>query len=231
MSNPRELMARLNPQTIKYDIGRGGMSELTNQDIAAALAFVPAGLGREVLEACWWPDGAALRRNSLRDAVYARVRVEFDRQGEMLAEARTHRGMIHACANWHHAPTAELRREMQQADARLESAKAKCWPPSAWEMLPVIVRAVIGEIAQPNQCHVCMGRGQKVIEELVVMCAPCSGRGVVPTSDRKRAEAIGRDESTYRSTWRPMYEWLMRVMLDAEQEAARQMSEALKSAA
>ena len=231
MSNPRELMARLNPQTIKYDIGRGGVSELSNQDIAAALAFVPAGLGREVLEACWWPDGAALRRHSLRDAVYSLVRTELERQTALLSDARTHRGMIYACANWSSSTTPELRQEMQVADARLESVKIRCWPAAAWEMLPVIVQAVVNEIAHPNQCHVCGGRGQRMAEELVVTCASCSGRGTLPISDRKRAEAIGRDESTYRAKWRPMYEWLMRAILDAEQEAARSLSDALKDAA
>ncbi|REN10513.1 hypothetical protein DSI35_10890, partial [Mycobacterium tuberculosis] len=73
MANVRELMARLGPSTVKFDTGRGGTPDLTNQDIAAALGMVPAGLGRELLEACWWPDGAALRRHKLRDAVIALV--------------------------------------------------------------------------------------------------------------------------------------------------------------
>ena len=75
--NPREAMGRLGPTTVKFDIGRGGgKPDLTNQDIAAALGMVPAGLGRELLEACWWPDGAALRRHRLRDAVIALVTPE-----------------------------------------------------------------------------------------------------------------------------------------------------------
>ena len=48
MTDPRRLVARLNPTTVRYDVGRGGIPDLTAQDIAAALAFVPAGLGREV---------------------------------------------------------------------------------------------------------------------------------------------------------------------------------------
>lgn len=36
MANVRELMARLGPPTVKFDTGRGGKPDLTNQDIAAA---------------------------------------------------------------------------------------------------------------------------------------------------------------------------------------------------
>ncbi len=63
MTDPRRLLARLNPSTIRYDTLPGGVPELTAQDIAHALGLVPVGLGREVLQACWWPDGAALRRS------------------------------------------------------------------------------------------------------------------------------------------------------------------------
>lgn len=231
MANVREMLARLNPQTIRYDIGRGGVPELTNQDIAAALAFVPAGLGREVLEACWWPDGAALRSNKLRDAIYEHVRHELERQMRELSEARLHRGMLAACAGWADSPGAELRRELAAAEAKLDAVKARCWPSSAWDMLPIIVQAVVLEIAKPNQCPDCHGRGQTVAGELVVTCRMCEGRGRLPVSDRKRAMAIGRDESTYRIKWRPMYEWVSRQVSDAEQDAAHRLAEALKSAA
>lgn len=228
MTNPRELLGRLNPTTIRLDIGRGGVPSLTNQDIAAALAFVPAGLGREVLEACWWPDGAALRSTRLRDAVYAHVRPELERQARELSDARVHRGLLHAMAGWAHNPAPELRRELATAEARVEAVKARCWPVAAWDMLPALAQAVIHEIAHPNQCADCHGRGQHVAGELVVTCPTCGGRGALPVSDRKRAAAIGRDESTYRSTWRGMYEWLLRELQDAEQTAARHLADALR---
>lgn len=108
--NPRETMARLGPSTVKFDIGRGGgKPDLTNQDIAAALGMVPAGLGRELLEACWWPDGAALRRHKLRDAVIALVTPELQRQQRRLAEARTDLGLAEVCIGWGGAATAEQR--------------------------------------------------------------------------------------------------------------------------
>ncbi|MBE0270004.1 hypothetical protein G3H82_11765, partial [Xylella fastidiosa subsp. multiplex] len=105
MTDPRRLLARLNPSTIRYDTLPGGVPELTAQDIAHALALTPAGLGREVLEACWWSDGAALRRGPLRDAAVALVVPEIRRQQQRLLEARTDVGIVKACMGWTRATT------------------------------------------------------------------------------------------------------------------------------
>ncbi|AWH44517.1 hypothetical protein C1926_05520 [Stenotrophomonas sp. ZAC14A_NAIMI4_1] len=48
----------------------------------------------------------------------------------------------------------------------------------------------------------------------------CGGLDLGQVSDRRRAADIGRDESTYRSKWRGVYEWLSQRMTEAEQEAA-----------
>lgn len=100
MGNVSELMARLGPSSVKLDAGRGGTPDLTNQDIAAALGMVPTGLGRELLEACWWPDGAALRSHRLRGAVIVLVTPELLRQKRKLADARTELGLAEVCMGW-----------------------------------------------------------------------------------------------------------------------------------
>ncbi|WP_313424718.1 hypothetical protein [Stenotrophomonas rhizophila] len=220
MANVRELMARLGPSTVKFDTGRGGTPDLTNQDIAAALGMVPAGLGRELLEACWWPDGAALRRHKLRDAVIALVTPELRRQQRRLADARTELGLAEVCMGWAGAVTAEQRCERDRAAHRLGQVKAQCWPISTLESLPSLAAAVIGEIAKRPHCHPCEGRGELISAELRVICKGCGGSGVVAVSDRRRAAAVGRDESTYRAKWRGVYEWLLEQMQQAEQEAA-----------
>mgnify|MGYP000895375213 CR=1 FL=1 len=231
MANVRELLGRLNQQTIRYDVGRGGIPELSNQDIAAALAFVEPGLGRELLEACWWPDGAALRRKQLRDAVIALVQPELRRQWQLLADARTELGIAKACMGWGGAVTPEQQRELERATARLERVTAECWPRTTLESLPTLAQAVIREIAHRSLCGDCGGRGQLVAGELVVTCATCGGHGVVPMSDRKRAAAIGRDEAAYRRNWRGVYEWLLVRMRNAESAAAAQLRRALDRAA
>lgn len=220
MGNARELMARLGPTTVKFDIGRGGKPDLTNQDIAAALGMVPAGLGRELLEACWWPDGAALRRHKLRDAVIALVQPELLKQQRRLADARTELGIAQVCMGWAGAVTAAQRAERDRAATRLGQVKAQCWPISTLESLPTLAAAVIDEIAKCPHCAACEGRGEVSSGEVRVPCKPCDGSGLVAISDRRRAVAIGRDESTYRSKWRGVYEWMLDRMREAEQEAA-----------
>lgn len=219
--NPREAMGRLGPTTVKFDIGRGGgKPDLTNQDIAAALGMVQAGLGRELLEACWWPDGAALRRHKLRDAVIALVTPELQRQQRRLAEARTDLGLAEVCIGWGGAATAEQRANRDAAQQRLGRVKAQCWPISTLESLPTLAMAVISEIAHRPHCASCEGRGQTLSGKLLMTCKVCGGSGLGQVSDRRRAAAIGRDESTYRSKWRGVYEWLLQRMTEAEQEAA-----------
>lgn len=230
--NPRETMARLGPSTVKFDIGRGGgKPDLTNQDISAALGMVPARLGRELLEACWWPDGAALRRHKLRDAVIALVAPELQRQQKRLAEARTDVGLAEVCMGWGGAATAEQRANRDAAQQRLGWVKAQCWPISTLESLPTLAAAVISEIGKRPHCSACEGRGQAMLGELLVPCKVCGGSGLGAVSDRRRAAAIGRDEAAYRRTWKPVFEWLLSKMTEAEQDAAWHMRVALGNAA
>jgi hypothetical protein len=229
MGNVRELMARLGPTTVKFDTGRGGTPDLTNQDIAAALGMVPAGLGRELLEACWWPDGAALRRHRLRDAVIALVTPELRRQQRKLADARTELGLAEVCMGWAGAVTAEQRAERDRAAHRLDQVKTQCWPISTLESLPTLAKAVISEIAERPHCQACQGRGEVMAGELRVICKGCVGSGVVAVSDRRRAAALGRDESSYRERWRGVYEWLLAKMSEAEQSAGASLANALSS--
>ncbi|MDS9990407.1 hypothetical protein LZ754_06735 [Xylella fastidiosa subsp. multiplex] len=223
MTDPRRLLARLNPSTIRYDTLPGGVPELTAQDIAHALALTPAGLGREVLEACWWSDGAALRRGPLRDAAVALVVPEIRRQQQRLLEARTDVGIVKACMGWTRATTSAQQAALRRAQERLDKLKAHLWPQATLEMLPVLVAAVVGELSTPQLCPCCHGRGERRVGALVKVCTACGSSGAVPASDRKRAAALGRDESTYRTTWRSLYEWLLERMGVAERQAATQL--------
>lgn len=232
MADVREMLGRLNAQTIKMDIGRGGTAELTNQDIAAALGMVDAGLGRELLEACWWPDGAALRRTQLRDAVLDLVQPELRRQAALLTDARTSYGIACACIGWSGPVTREQLAEKERAAARLDQVQLQCWPRNAVESLPTLVRAVITEMAQRALCSDCNGHGEVALApakpgKRVRSCVTCAGSGAVPVSDRRRAAAIGRDESTYRAKWRGMYVWLLSHFREAESRAAGNLKSAL----
>jgi len=234
MGNVRELMARLGPSTVKFDTGRGGTPDLTNQDIAGAIGMVPAGLGRELLEALWWPESGARRNQQLRRAVIALVAPEFTRQQQALAVARTELGIARTCMGWGGAAVTDAqRKECRRAEAALDEAKSVCWPNTTMESLGSLACAVIAEMAGAGCCKACQGlRTQAASSGAgVVECESCDGSGVEALSGRKRAAAIGADCSAYGRFWQPVYEWMLSQMRHAEAEAAAAFKRALSRAA
>lgn len=59
-----------------------------------------------------------------------------------------------------------------------------------------------------------------MLGELLVPCKVCGGSRLGAVSDRRRAAALGRDESSYRERWRGVYEWMLQRFSEAEQDAA-----------
>jgi hypothetical protein len=235
MGNVRELLSsRMGPTTVKFDTGRGGTPDLTTQDIAAALGMVPAGLGRELLEALWWPESAARRRDHLRTAVITLMAPEFTKQMHALANARTDLGIAKACIGWGGgAVTDAQRQELRRAEAALDNARAAVWPNNTMEQLGVLAGAVIAEMASCGCCKACGGlRIQASVGgNGVVECEACRGMGLEQLSGRKRALAIGADKSAYQRFWQPVYEWMLAHMRSAEHVAAESLSRALSRAA
>ena len=232
----RELLAsRMGPTTQRFDAGcGGGRPELTTQDIAAALAYVPDGLGRELMEVLWWPESAASRREHLRKAVIGLVAPEFIRQMHDLATARSEFGIAKACMGWGGGPvTGAQRRELVRTEQALEEARAATWPNNTMEQLGVLAGAVIEEMASCGCCKACDGlRFQAaVVGGGIVECETCGGVGLEQLSGRKRGAAIGADEAAYRRFWRPVYEWMLERMRSAEHVAAEAFSGALNRAA
>lgn len=213
-----EKLARLNAKNVRFDIGSGGIPDLTPQDIAAGLAFVPPGLGREVLIAVGWPDGA--RPQEVMRIAAEMACAELNRQ----FEAATLAGIRHAIAIW------EGGGRRRQVEVPQESSIRTIWPRNTAERLPAIVAACLSEIVNPHACHACHGRGTRVRLGLVVDCPACGGRGTVSVSDRKRAEMIGIDEATYRRNgWGQPYGWVLSQMLDAYHAASRRLHAALRA--
>lgn len=203
MANVREIVGDLHPEG------------------AGALGFVPEGLGRLVFEVCWTPS-APLLRGRLGEAVVELVLPEIGRQTRALIEASLDLQLASAALAWSRSPTQAQRMAEERARGRLGAVRAMAWPRATLESLPTLTAAVLGEIAGRNHCPSCEGRAELMIGELRVPCTACAGRGVLPVSDRKRALAIGRDEAAYRRSWRPVYEWLLRQLQDAEQQASRE---------
>lgn len=227
MTDPRRLLARLNPATARYDAGLGGIPSLTAQDIAAAIAFVPAGLGREVMCAVWWPDGAVLTRRVLHGHVARIVHERWRKQQRDLADARIELGMAHAIAGWHGRTTDEQRRNIRRAEIDYEAAKTRCWPDALPSRLKKLTETALIELAGDYRCRRCDGRGHVITGNLVALCEACSGSGAGKMSDCERALLIGVNESTFRRVWTGVYQWLLTTMADAELQARESMDGAL----
>ncbi|WP_434031853.1 hypothetical protein [[Pseudomonas] boreopolis] len=228
MADVRELLARFGPRSVRFDLGIRSDVVHAQLDVPGALAFVPPGLGREVLECCHCSDVVRPTR-VLMDHVLIVVRKEWARQADLVRDARLSLSLAEVCAGYHGVVTGEQRRELERAREAFEQAKAQCWPKEFPSMLPRVVLAALNEIKKRNGCPNCGARGEiRNSAGVVIKCEKCNGSGVIPVSDRARAEAIGRHVESYRRHWAPAYMWMLKTLSDAEAEAASALRRALR---
>jgi hypothetical protein len=224
--NPCELVARLNPGSVRLDGGgRGGIPEYTAQDIAAAIGMIRDTFAREAFCAIWWPDGARLVWRELDAMIAVRQFGEWRERADALVTAQL------AVAQAAMRSGAEAHAQLRRAEALLQRARAAMWPPLGDASYALTRTAVIDEMRATRTCQECNGRGSARAAELVVTCAGCMGSGRLPVSDAKRARAIERKEGAYRHSWRDVYEWTMRLIADAEREGRNALVEMLGKAA
>lgn len=221
-------MARLNAKSQNYSGGRGGRGDMSPQDVAAALSFVPAGLGRELLMRVWWPDGARLTAAGLDKLLADLQAAEWSRREESMLTA------VAAVAG------STSRDTHRRAEGLYRDAHAARWPKMVTKMEPLTVAepygrirtAVLAELAGGGLCQVCSGRGTVNNAGKVSDCKTCDGTGTHRASDRSRSEACGLGNHTdYLRAWRPAYEWLFATCQDALSDAERDFCKQLGDAA
>ena len=209
-------LAKLNPKNVRFDVGSGGIPDITPQDIAAALGCVDDGLGRELLCQVWWPDGAKLSEHHLIEILIEAQRQEWQRREDRMLDAMLAVAM--------HGGTRG-----QQAYAQ---AHAERWPsmirmvhelPQPAEGYGRVRIAVIAEMKGAGLCPTCGGRAAVRIESgQVCICPKCLGSGHMAISERARADACGMQWATYRDRWARVYEWTAAVCSDSLQRATGQ---------
>lgn len=217
-----KMMARLNAKNVRFDVGSGGVSELTPIDIAGGLGFVRAGLGRELLCRKWWPDGATLTARQLADEL------ESIQRGEWAARETAMLDATLAIAS--HTGDDSMRRA-QRMYAAAHAARWPKWVVSAdtASCNPVYLnmrRCVVLEIIEPKHCPACAGRGIVNTMSGPKDCERCEGQGTVAYGNTRRARHLGVIESAYRQTWDKPYIWL----LDHATEALRLATKAMERA-
>lgn len=186
MAHIGKMLGRLNPKTQTYSDSAGGVVELSAQDIAAALAFVPAGLGRELLCHVWWPGGADRTRAQLDAAVMELLANEWRIRESAMLDAML---MV--------ATPDVGRRRAQDAYAL---AHANRWP--SWGK-------VQQGLLQPSPVYAAL-RDAVLFELRTGHHGDADSGASGAMSGRERAELIGLDEAGYRRNgWRTAYEWLL----------------------
>lgn len=212
-----ELMARLNPTTVRYDIGRGGIPELTPQDIAAAIGLMPEGLGRELLCRLWWPDGARLSPKELDRLLMEAQMGEWHDRTDALVNAQLKFEL------------AEGDRARRKAEQAVEEAKALQWPRVGPGSPYAAIRlAVLAEMSAACLCPDCRGRGFALVDGKVAGCPVCEMTGRAKVSDRMRASLVGMNRETYRTDIAPVYKWLLDLCTLALEPARRHFARLVK---
>lgn len=213
-----ELLARMNPTACRFDIGRGGISELANIDVAGALGMVKDQLGRAILQVLYCDGDMML--DGLRQAeriVYEEVMPHIRDQKEAMVEAEM-RELV-----------AESAEECGNARRITDRLRAVSFPDER-ERILAILRGVLLEMRHPNHCPECNGRGQFVHNKLVVKCPPCKGTGRAAHSERKRADWCGMSVSGFRSRKvQNLHKWLLERISPAHYDALRSLSGMLRS--
>ncbi|MEO7917778.1 MAG: hypothetical protein ABIR16_09055 [Dokdonella sp.] len=224
--NVRKLMARLNPTTIRYDVGQGGVPEMTSVDIAGAIGMIPDHRARDVLCAVWWPSGTNER--AAQDAIRARVMTEYCQRASRLDIARLNLRMAQADVDSRQFRSGNDRTALKRSAERFDELKAQAWPWNA-EVYRAIVQAVILELRNPNQCETCRGREETPADNGVrSSCKDCEGTGLLLAPGRERARRIGVPESTYRAMWASPYEWTLDLVSTLEKRGAIMLRDRLQ---
>ena len=228
MMDIEQFIARLNPKTMQYAYKGGGQPSLMPSDIAAALSFVPQGLGRSVMEAVYLQDSATQRGSALLDDVMAVVMPKLTLQAQQLYEAVLDVQLIQAAIQWTRAnPTAVQREALAKAQQQLETLKMAAWPKNTIERIPQIVKAIIHEITENVKHPDCHNCAYFVTQGECASCSDCARITVIHHSYRKRAKAINCNEKTYLRHWKPVYEWLYQTMKEHYLRAGRVFKKAL----
>lgn len=199
-------------------------------DVAGALGFVEAGLGKELLQFLHWKDGASRRGDSLWYAIVDTFRVEHEKQRSRVSAAETDLEILEACREAQgNRPSSHLAGQILRQQDKLAALKASSWPETAIKKLPKLTKAVLAEMESRRECETCKGHGHIRVDGEREDCMDCEGTGYAGISGRSRAAALGVSPSAYGRYWIGVYSWMVKTFSDHEAEAAKQFARALYS--
>lgn len=216
-----ELLGRLEPSTVKYGMGRGGIPELTPQDIAAALGLCEDKLAVAIYQAITvhsFSDWQNMDR-MLADVQFR----EWQRRADRLINAQLAKAQAQIIED-----EQERQVMISRAEIMLSGAKQGTWPGLVEKTYAAMRKALIAELRSSRSCQFCNGRGTVMDATVVKPCEQCLATGLTFVSDRQRAAMLRIDHSTYRRGWKKVYEWMYRTLLDASARGREQFSRAVE---
>ncbi len=202
MTDARELLARLNPTTVRMGVTQssgGGADTLTNTDIAAALGMVPAGLGRDLMELLHGPDPSRADIVNVMGGITRLAMEERNRRSRTYFDARTNWGIAECIAKFERHRAEATRRNLGVLKARVAVAREQLFPERLDERMPQIAAVAVGYM-----------KGERL-------------------SNRERATVLGVSESAYRQVWAAVIDWILTRLVEAEGHAARHLTLATSS--
>lgn len=204
---------------------RGGFDPeaITALDVAHALALVKDEFARELFCHLWWPEGAARTRADLERGVHVALMHEYSQRCREDEIAKLELHLVSTNASRWRSDDLEL---LRKAKLRRERAAEERWV-GRLDRYPILVDAVLQELAEPNHCVMCGGRGMVWAGEIARDCGGCDGSGTIAVSDRQRAEALDLALKSYQQSWMKPYRWLHRHCWQKEGHAARRIRRAL----
>lgn len=215
-----ELLAMLEPSTVKLGGGRGGIPSLTAQDISAAIAYCPDKFGATIYVAA--SGGSMVNWDEIDRLLATAQFTEWRNRADRLLTAQ----LVKAEADYSGASKGS--EVWQRANMMLTGAKEATWPALIDKTYAAMRKALIAELRSSRACPTCCGRRFVMDEAKMLECRECLGSGLVHVSDRQRADMMGIDHSTYRrSGWKASYEWMYRMLLDSIARGRAQFAEAM----
>jgi hypothetical protein len=218
--NGRMLMARLNARSVRWDGVRGGVSEFSAQDIAAALGMIKHPFARELFCFLWWPDGARSSSSDIERMMLHRILEECVARATEASLSRLTYKVAELELTRVRSISKLSETTLERYRVPMEIAEKRKWPaPRA--VYRLLVQSVLTEMASPTLCPQCHGVGQYVLQGQEFSCTRCDGSGATTLSDLARARQLDMTWHAYRKAWKAPYEWAIQDCRAAEMAAER----------
>jgi hypothetical protein len=223
----QRLMARLSARSARWDGMRGGRSEFTPSDIAAALGMIPDGFPRELLCYLWWPDALKCSASEIERMILHRVMRECRARAIDAITSRLSYGVIELERIRTRTLSKTLSSSLEHHRSLMESASERRWPEPRDTYLQ-LAHGVLIEAQASKVCPSCRGVGRLAdAPRRENACQRCGGWGTLGSSDLARARALRMTWHAFRKTWKAPYEWAVEDCKSAAADAEHALLHAL----